>query len=124
MEITGEIIAILPLVEGQGKNGPWFKQDNIIEVPGQYPKKVCFSLWGNKIDEYNLQAGQKVTAHIDIESREYNSRWYTEVKAWKVEKQSGGSASSSRTQENVQRAPDPVPQQFVADESDDDTLPF
>ena len=123
MEITGEIIAVLPMVEGQGKNGVWTKQEYILEVPGQYPKKVCFSLWGAKIDEYILKPGDKVTAHIDVESREYNSRWYTEVKAWKVEKQSVGNVSSSRTQENVQRAVDPVPQQFQSDDSESD-LPF
>lgn len=123
MEITGEIVAILPLVEGQGKNGPWFKQDNILEVPGQYPKKVCFSLWGTKIDEYNLKVGQKVTVHPDIESREYNGRWYTEVKGWKIDKLSGGSETTAPSKVNEQRVADPVPQKFAADDSDQD-LPF
>lgn len=123
MEITGEIISILPLVEGQGKNGPWFKQEYILEIPSQYPKKVCFSLWGSKIDEYNLHPGQKVTVHIDIESREYNSRWYTEVKAWKVDKISGGSETAAPSRANEQRAPDPVPTQFESNGNDDD-LPF
>ena len=87
MEIKGVIIAVLPLQEGQGKNGPWYKQEYILETETQYPKKICFSLWNDKIDEYNLFAGLKVTAKIDIESREYNSRWYTEIKAYKVEKE-------------------------------------
>jgi transketolase len=122
MEITGEIIAILPLVEGQGKNGQWFKQEYILEVPGQYPKKVCFSLWGNKIDEYNLKVRQNVTAHVDVESREYNSRWYTEVKAWKVDKNSTDTRAASQPASAGQRALDPVPEQLAGDGSDD--LPF
>ena len=122
MEITGEIIAILPMVEGQGKNGVWTKRDYILEVPGQYPKKVCFSLWNAKIDEYLLKEGQKVTAHIDIESREYNSRWYTEVKAFRVDKLSGGNERDEPVA-NVARAADPVPStMFNEDEQDD--LPF
>lgn len=111
------------MVEGQGKNGPWFKQEYILEIPSQYPKKVCFSLWGTKIDEYNLHVGQKVTAHIDVESREYNGRWYSEIKAWKVEKLSGGSATTAPSRANEQRAADPVPPQFESSGNDDD-LPF
>ena len=52
MEISGKVIKILPLVKGQGKNGEWKKQEIVIETPGQYPKPVCFSLWGDKIDEF------------------------------------------------------------------------
>lgn len=90
MELTGTVIALLPEVNGQGKNGTWRKQEFILEIPSQYPRKVCISLWGDKIDQAGLQVNDTVTASIDVESREYNSRWYTEVKAWKVEK-SGGS---------------------------------
>lgn len=119
MQIQGTIIAILQLQQGPKKNGEqWFKQEYILEVPGQYPKKVCFSLWGSKIDEYNLHENDKVTAHIDVESREYNSRWYTEIKAWKVEKD--GSTAPAHT--NSQRAADPVPPGMEAMENDD--LPF
>lgn len=119
MQIQGTIIAILPMQQGTKRNNEtWFKQEYILEVPGQYPKKVCFSLWGNKIDECNLHENDKVTAHIDIESREYNSRWYTEVKAWKVEKE----GSSAPSQANQQRASDPVPEGLEAEENDE--LPF
>lgn len=117
MEIKGVIIAELPPVTGQGSKGQWSKQEYILEVPGQYSKKVCFSLWGDKINEYNLGIGQQITAHIDVESREYNSRWYTEVKAWKVEV--SGSSNQGRREDN----PSPPPTTF-SDESNDDDLPF
>ncbi len=55
---------------------------------GQIPRKVCFSLWGDKVDQFSLNEGEEVVVAFDLESREYNGRWYTEVKAWKVSRQS------------------------------------
>ncbi|MCF0049616.1 DUF3127 domain-containing protein [Dyadobacter sp. LJ53] len=118
MELTGTVIALLPEVTGQGKNGAWRKQEFILEIPSQYPKKVCIALWGDKIDQTNLQINDQVTASIDVESREYNSRWYTEVKAWKVDK--AGAANNSGSNSGGQPLP-PVTT-FSEDESDD--LPF
>ena len=80
MELTGTVIAILPEVSGQGKNGTaWRKQEFILEVPSQFPKKVCISMWGDRIDQAALQVNETVTASIDVESREYNSRWYGKI---------------------------------------------
>lgn len=117
MELTGTVIAILPEVSGQGKNGTWRKQEFVLEIPSQYPRKVCISLWGDKIDDAKLQVNESVTASIDIESREYNSRWYTEVKAWKVDKSGAAPSGESST-----TAPMPPLTTFNEDESDD--LPF
>lgn len=90
MEISGNIIQVLPLQTGEGKNGPWKKQDFVIETESQYPKKVCISMWGDRIDENMIKVGNGVTASIDVESREYNGRWYTDVKAWKLEATTAG----------------------------------
>jgi hypothetical protein len=95
MEITGTVVSLLPLQTGQGKNGVWKKQEFIMETPGQFPKKVCLSLWGEKVDENRLNVGEKITASINIESREYNGRWYTDVRAWKIAK--GGSAQQQQS---------------------------
>ena len=57
----------------------------VVETEGQYPKKVCISVWGDKINPSHLAVGNKLKIDFDVESREYNSRWYTDVKAWKVE---------------------------------------
>ena len=51
---------------------------------GQYPKKICFMAWGDKIDQFEIKHRERLTVSIDLESREYNGRWYTDVKAWKV----------------------------------------
>ena len=85
MQLIAKLTQILPLQTGSGKNGEWKKQDIIVETEGQYPKKVCISVWGDKINANHLVVGNKLKIDFDIESREYNSRWYTDVKAWKVE---------------------------------------
>ena len=118
MELSGTVIALLPEVTGQGKNGMWRKQEFILEIPSQYPKKVCISLWGDKIDQADLNVNDSVTASIDVESREYNSRWYTEVKAWKIDK-NGATASSGSSSSGSALPPVTT---FTEDESDD--LPF
>ena len=85
MELTATLTQLLPLQTGTGKNGAWKKQDIIVETQGQYPKKVCISIWGDKINESLLKVGANLKISFDVESREYNSRWYTDVKAWKIE---------------------------------------
>ncbi len=85
MQLTAKLVQILPLQTGNGKNGQWKKQDIIVETEGQYPKKVCVSVWGDKINEKLLVAGTMLSISFDVESREYNGRWYTDVKAWRIE---------------------------------------
>lgn len=81
MNISGKVIQVFAEVKGEGKNGPWVKQDFIIETDDQYPKKVCISVWNNKINVKDLIPGELVDIEILIESREYNGKWYTDVKA-------------------------------------------
>jgi len=117
MEITGRIIGVLPLQTGQGKNGVWKKQEFILETPGQYPKKVCLSLWGEKVDEYRVAEGETVTASINLESREYNGRWYTEARAWKLNKQTSGGYQGN--------TPPPIDASYTPESgSSTDDLPF
>ena len=99
MEIKGKIIEILPEKSGQSANGEWRKQEYILETDSNYPKKICFMAWGDKIGEFNLQQGENVEVSVDLESREYNGRWYTDVKAWKVSKD-GMSANNEPTHGN------------------------
>jgi hypothetical protein len=85
MQLTAKLIQLLPLQTGTGKNGEWKKQDIIVETDGQYPKKVSVSIWGDKINEQQLTIGNTLTIDFDIESREYSGRWYTDLKAWKID---------------------------------------
>ena len=87
LEIVGKVVKVLPEQTGNGKFGTWVRQDFVIETEDQYPKKVCFSAWGDKADIVkNLSNGEKVTVSFNVESREYNERWYTDLKPWKIER--------------------------------------
>ena len=86
MEITGKVIRLGGLTEGTSARGPWRKQDLIIETDEQYPKTVCLTCWTNQIDEIqNMVPGQLIKAQIDISSREFNGKWYTDVRVWRFE---------------------------------------
>lgn len=84
MELIGKIVQLLPEKSGESAKGPWRKQEYILETEDQYPKKVCFMAWSEKIDEFAIKEGESLTVSINLESREYNDRWYTDVKAWRV----------------------------------------
>ncbi|MDO4671348.1 DUF3127 domain-containing protein [Falsiporphyromonas endometrii] len=87
MQIQGKIIHVLPLQSGVGQASgkPWKKQEYVLEtVATDYPKKICFSLWGDRIEQFNIQEGEDLTVDIDVESNEYQGRWYTNVRAWNV----------------------------------------
>ena len=96
MEISGKIIAVLPQATGQGKNGMWRSQDYVLETADQYPKKVCFNLFNDKIDQFPMAIDDMVNVSFDVESREYNGRWYTTVRAWKVDKNLASASTSTQ----------------------------
>lgn len=86
LEIVGKVISVMPVRTGQGSKGPWHSQEFVLETGDKYPKKVCMTVWGEEaINKYDLVPGMTVTAHIELDSREYNGKWYTNVKAWKIE---------------------------------------
>ncbi|MEM7417606.1 MAG: DUF3127 domain-containing protein [Gemmatimonadota bacterium] len=118
LEITGKVIDILEEKSGEGRNGTWRKQEFILETPGQYPKPVCIVQWGDNIDKFGIRQGETVTAHIDIQSREFNGKWYTDVKAWRVERpQADGGGGDGPPPISDEPWPEPA-----GDE--DDELPF
>lgn len=88
MEITGKIIAVLPEQGGISKTGnEWKKQEYVLETHDQYPKKVCFQIFGaDRIAQAAIQPGEELTVSFDIDSREYQGRWFTNISAWKVER--------------------------------------
>jgi hypothetical protein len=125
MEITGTVVNILPEQTGEGRNGPWRKQEFILETEGMYPRKVCVAVWGDKIDQFSVKEGEKVTASVNIESREFNGRWYTDVKAWKMDK----AMQQGPEQGSVPQAPFvdtdiPTPPEVPPLPDEEDDLPF
>ena len=115
MQLTAKLAQLFPIQTGTGKNGEWKKQDIIVETDGQYPKKVCISIWGDKINEGQLQIGNLLKIDFEIESRDYNGRWYTDIKAWKIEV---AITSTQNTPDNMANPDDFIPN------SEDDIFPF
>ena len=127
MELKGKIVKLLPVQTGTSSRGEWRKQEFIIESTGPYAKQACIYAWGDKVDEFKLVEGEQITASIEIESREYNGKWYTNVKAWKVERDTT-QAQDSSTGESFDGAPpaSPFSEPKMVDlsEDEDDGLPF
>jgi hypothetical protein len=117
LDLSGKVIALLAEQSGEGKNGRWVKQDFVIETSEQFPKKVCFSSWGDKVaDVKKLKTGDMVTISFNPESREFGGKWYTDLRAWKISK------TSAQTSGNQADIP-PLSENDIPMEQDDD-LPF
>lgn len=90
LEITGKLVSVLPEVTGTGRNGAWVKQSFVMETEGQYPKQVCFDAWGDRADAVkNMKPGEAIKVSFEPESREFNSKWYTNLRAWRIEQVTG-----------------------------------
>ena len=86
MEIQGKVVRLGNLTEGTSPRGAWRKQELIIETLEQYPKQVCLVCWGDRVSEaQNFTPGQIIKAQISIESREFNGKWYTDVRPFRFE---------------------------------------
>lgn len=107
MEITGKIIAVLPVQSGTGKTGnAWSKQEYVIETAEKYPKRMCFGLWNDKIRELAIQEGESLKVFFEVDAREWQSKWFNQITAYKVERASMGHSTSENEyrvyqQENV-----------------------
>lgn len=124
MELSGKVFKALPVESGEGKNGPWKKQQIVIESDsnGKYPKKVAVTFWGDLTENEAFVEGKDVSVEFDVESREYNGRWYTDVKAWRINRTDSNSSSSNASSAET-TAPAYTETDAPAAQIDDD-LPF
>ncbi len=95
LEITGSLIKKLPVQSGSSVRGEWQKQEFVIETQDNFPKKVCMNVWGSdKVSELSSYSeGELLKVSFNVESREFKERWYTDIRAWKIER--AGSESNS-----------------------------
>ena len=124
MEIKGKILQINDPQTGQSARGEWKKQEIIIETEDKFPKKVCLLNWNDKVDIKSLKPGDLINAYVNVESREFKGRWFTDIKVWKYDKNSDNNqapASSQATPQNDIPEEDPFAD---SDGDDDDGLPF
>jgi hypothetical protein len=120
LKITGKVTNILEEMTGEGRNGPWRKQEFVLETEGDYPKQVCIVQWGDNIDKFAIREGERLTAYIDIQSREYNGRWYTDVKAWRVDRDNVDAGAEGPPS----FAGEPFPEPPSDSDAVEDDLPF
>lgn len=135
MEIIGKVVRLGALTEGTSARGPWRKQDLIIETEEQYPRTVCLTCWTNQIDEIQKFApGQTIKAQIEISSREFNGKWYTDVRVWRFDPVGAAQAPAAAAQP-AQPAQQPMvhqtppttaatPEYYAPSEDSTDDLPF
>ena len=134
MDLTGKIIAVLQARSGvsQRTGNSWMTQEYVMEVPGQYPRHMVFNIFGeDRIKQFNIQVGEDVTVSFDIDAREFNGRWYNDIRAYNVVR----GAAPMATAPGAPFAPQPAaapqdatspfpPAQEPAGEGSADDLPF
>ena len=141
LEIEGRIARKLNVQTGTSSRGAWSKQEFILEYQeGNFPSQICMNVWGEDkvrdLDKY--QVGDKVKISFNLSSREFNGRWYTDVRAWRIEP-AGAAAPQQYAQSVPQQgydyaqsagsysAPTGVPAPSINDlpgDSVEDDLPF
>ena len=130
MEISGKIIHDLGEMSGVSKAGnSWKKHEYVLETKDSYPKQVHFDFFGERADQYPLSIGDDIKLSFDIESREYNGKWFTSIRGWKAEKADGAAVSQAPVQQAQPVSAAPVqqpaaPQQPDFGSSATDDLPF
>lgn len=131
MEIQGKVVRLGNLTEGTSARGAWRKQELIIETIEQYPKQVCLVCWGDRVAEaQNFVIGQTIKAQISIESREFNGKWYTDVRPFRFDIEMPQQTQQMPQQQPMQQTQEfvtpqanvPVTEYFESDNGDD--LPF
>ncbi len=126
LDVIGKIIQVMDPVRGTSKAGKdWVKQEFVLETQETYPKKICIGMMGDKTNEISkFRVEDVVKVHLNLESREYNGKWYTNVNAWKIEQAmaSNGGATNNMSSSPVNPEPD-MNYGNSADASGDD-LPF
>ena len=113
MEISGKIIQVLPEQGGVSKTSgkEWKLQAYVLETQEQFPRKVHFEVFGeDRIKANPCQLDDIVTVSFDIESREFNGRWYTSIRAWKIQQ---GVVEAAAPQSAVAPQPVAAPQSNV-----------
>ena len=137
MEITGKIIAALEPRGGvsQRTGNSWKTQEFVIETHEQYPRKCVFNVFGeDRLREFNIQVGEELTVSFDIDAREFNGRWYNDIRAWRVVRVAPTAVAAAPAaapqpqayapQPQQPAAPAAAPQPEVAGGAAEDDLPF
>lgn len=112
MELTGKIIIVQPERSGvsQRTGTEWKVQEYVLEtINEQFPRKMVFEVFGaDRIANFNIKAGDVMTVSFDIDAREYNGRWYNQIRAWKVDRNVTAQPVAAPAPAGVAPAPAPA----------------
>ena len=133
MELQGKVIVETPVRSGTSARGEWKAKDFVIETHDTYPKKLVFSVFGeDRLQRYNIKIGDEILVLFDIDAKEYNGRWFNNIRAYDVRQvdaanYSAGSAvppvGAQPMSQSGSQAPFP-PQPSGMDDGTTDDLPF
>lgn len=126
MEIIGKAIAALQVKSGvsQRTGEQWQSREYVIETQEQYPKKICFEVFGTeKLQEFNIRNNDLIKVHFDITAREYNGKWYNSIRAWKVEHVNPEGGTANQVSAPAPQAPS-TPVAATTTHASDEDLPF
>lgn len=134
MELKGIISAVLDRKSGTSARGNWMKQDFVLEIPGQYPRHLCFTVFGEeKLKSFDLHKGDAVLVKFDVDSHEYNGKWYNDITAYNVTKEGTQQPVQQPTPRSAQPQSSNQPQQTASapvdafaqpENNGQDNLPF
>ncbi len=127
MEFEGTVVQIFDAAKGTSARGDWQRQEVLFEIQeGQYPRKVVVTFFNKEQEVKSMSVGGVYTVSINLESREFNGRWYTNANGWRV--QSKGAAAPAQAPAAAPMPPMPTspmseaPSYSSSEEVDD--LPF
>jgi len=124
-ETKGKVVKILEPQTGISKNGEWKKQDFVIETAEAYPKKICFSIWNDKISQLNgVEVGDEVRVMFNVASREYNNKWYSDITAYQLDNISKKEYESSISLPPERQETTTLNLDVLAASNENDDLPF
>ncbi len=130
MEFEGKLIQILAPTSGTSARGQWQRQDVIFEMTQEFSRKVCVTFFNKPDDVARLRIGESYVVSVNVESREYNGRWYTDVRAWRVQPKQEAQPAPMPDMPPFADAPSgyaqpaPAPAPFPSAAEDVDDLPF
>ena len=127
MELTGKIIAEFNERGGVSNRtgNEWKAKSYVLEVPGDFPRKLVFDVFGvDRLQAFNIQIGEMLTVHFDIDAHEYNGRWFNDVRAFRIDR--GQTAPTAAPEAVSPSAPvaGPAPQAAPMPQEDPTLAPF
>ena len=125
MEFEGVVYKILPATKGTSARGDWQRQEVIFELPQEVSRKICVIFFNKESDVARLKEGATYTVSVNIESREFNGKWYTDVRAWRVQpKQEEAAPAAPAMPDMPPFAEEPAYAAPAAPMAEVDDLPF